>query len=61
MRVVTVDELRRWQEHGATWRAVELSDERAVIELCTCFGEAVDMVQGEDRELIDFVREHRFD
>ena len=56
MRTVTVDELRRWEEHGATWRTVELSDQRAVVELCTCYGEPVDMVEGEEPELIEFVR-----
>lgn len=56
MRTVTVDELKRWEEHGATWRTVELSDQRAVVELCTCYGEPVDMVAGEEPELIEFVR-----
>jgi hypothetical protein len=56
MRTVTVDELKRWEEHGATWRTVELSDERAVVELCTCYGEPVDMVEGQEPELIEFVR-----
>lgn len=57
MRQTSVSELERWEEHGATWRPLELSDRRVVIELCTCYGEAVDTVQGEAKELIDFVRE----
>jgi hypothetical protein len=56
MRTVTVEELKRWEEHGATWRTLELSDDRAVVELCTCYGEPVDMVQGDGPELIQFVR-----
>jgi len=60
-RSVTVEELERWREHGAIWRALELSDQRAVVELCTCYGEPVDMVASEARELIEYVRAHRGD
>ena len=59
MRVVSVEELRRWEDNGATWRAVELSDQHAVVELCTCYGEPVDMVRGDSPEVIAFVRERR--
>jgi hypothetical protein len=52
----TIEDLERWEEHGAIWRARELSDERAVVELCTCYGEPVDLVQSEDAALIAFVR-----
>ncbi len=55
---ITVGDLQRWEEHGAQWRAVEISDQRAVVELCTCYGEPVDMVQSEAPELIEFVRAH---
>ena len=55
---VTVEDLERWEDHGATWRALEVTDQRAVIELCTCYGEAVDTVQSGAPELIAFVREH---
>jgi hypothetical protein len=58
---VTVEELERWEEHGATWRTIEVSDERAVVELCTCYGEPVDTRAGEAPELIEFVRAHRED
>ena len=56
---VTIDDLTRWEEHGARWRALELTDERAVLELCTCYGEPVDQVQSDEPELIAFVRHHR--
>jgi hypothetical protein len=55
---ITVPELEHWELHGATWRAVEVSDELAVIELCTCYGEPVDMVQSSEPELIEYVRSH---
>jgi hypothetical protein len=51
-----IEDLERWEEHGATWRAIELTTERVRVELCTCYGEAVDVVQSTDPELIEFVR-----
>jgi hypothetical protein len=56
---LTIRELEDWENHGATWRAVELSSTRAVVELCTCYGEPVDIVQGEAPELIEYVRSRR--
>ncbi len=58
---VTIEDLERWKDHGAVWRAVEVSDQRAVLELCTCYGEPVDIVQSHAAELIAYVREHRAD
>jgi hypothetical protein len=55
---LTLDDLKRWEEAGATWRPVEVSDAGAVVELCTCYGEPVDIVRGEGPELIEFVRSH---
>jgi hypothetical protein len=56
---VTIEDLTRWEEHGAVWRTVEVSDEGAVVELCTCYGEPVDTVRSRAPELIAFVRAHR--
>ncbi len=58
---ITVEDLERWADNGATWRALEVTDERAVVELCTCYGEPVDMLQSEAPEVIEFVRAHRDD
>jgi len=58
---MTVADLVRWEESGATWRTLELTDERAVVELCTCYGEPVDTLQSDVPEVIDFVRSHRID
>jgi hypothetical protein len=52
-----VEILRRWEDHGAEWRALHVSDQRAVIDLCTCTGEPVDRLESSDPELIRFVRE----
>lgn len=57
----TLADLRSWELHGATWRAVELSERHAVVELCSCFGEPVDMVQSDLPELIEYVRSQRAD
>jgi hypothetical protein len=54
---VTIEDLTRWEDHGAIWRALQVSDEQAVVELCTCYGEPVDVVQSDAPELIAFVRE----
>jgi hypothetical protein len=53
---LTAAELQRWEEHGATWRAVELTDQRVVVELCSCYGEPVDMRTGESTDVIEYVR-----
>jgi hypothetical protein len=57
----TIEELQRWSDHGAVWRVYEVTDERAVIDLCSCTGEPMERVQSSDRELIEFVRAHRAD
>jgi hypothetical protein len=51
--------LEDWELHGATWRTVELGNERVVLELCSCSGEPMDRVESYDRELIEYVRDHR--
>jgi hypothetical protein len=60
-RPARIRELEDWELHGAIWRTLELSDRRAVIELCTCHGERVDVVESEEPEIIEFVRSHRPD
>jgi hypothetical protein len=53
---LTTADLQRWEEHGATWRAKEISEDRVVVELCTCYGEAVDLAESEAAEVIAYVR-----
>jgi hypothetical protein len=55
---LNVEDLKRWEDNGATWRAIEVTDQRAVVELCTCYGEPVDQLEGDGSELIEFVRAH---
>ena len=48
-------ELEDWELHGATWRAVEIGPERILLELCSCSGEPMDLVESNDRKLIEYV------
>jgi hypothetical protein len=57
-RAVTVAELERWVQFGARWRAVEISEQRAVIDLCQCTGELVERRVSHDRPTIDWIRAH---
>jgi hypothetical protein len=56
---ITVEDLERWTDHGAVWRPLEVSDDLAVVELCTCYGEPVDVVESPAPELIAYVRGQR--
>jgi hypothetical protein len=47
-----VDDLERWQETGGKLRVVELSSERAVIDLCACTGETMERWSTDDPALI---------
>lgn len=53
---LTISELEDWELHGAIWRALEVSDDHTVVELCSCSGERMDVVEGDAPELIEFVR-----
>ncbi len=57
-RPLTVDELERWASFGATWRLVELSDRRAVVDLCQCTGEVVEQRGASDPWVLDYLRTH---
>ena len=60
-RGLTVAELEDWELHGAIWRALEVSDARAVVELCSCTGEPMEVAEGDSPELIEFVRDRPAD
>jgi hypothetical protein len=49
--------LERWTDHGAQYRVLELTDERAVVQLQTCYGEPVDLLESEDSALIAYLRQ----
>lgn len=58
---VTIEDLERWEDNGAMWRAFAVSDARAVIDLCSCTGEPMERVQSEAPEVIEFVRARGLD
>lgn len=53
-----IETLERWAQFGGHWRAVELTDDRATIELRACTGERMDRLESDDPALIAYVREH---
>ena len=54
-----IDVLGRWEEHGALWRVVHLSERLAVVDLLTCTGEPVDRLRSSDEELIRWLSSER--
>jgi hypothetical protein len=52
-----VEVLERWRDSGATYRILHLSDEAAIVQLCTCFGEPVDRLESRDPSLVDYLRD----
>ncbi len=53
---LTLADLERWELFGATWRVVELSDDRALLDMCACTGQLVERRESADRALIHYVR-----
>jgi len=51
-----VSVLQRWKNHGADYRVLHLSDDLAIVELCTCFGEPVDRLESGDPRLLRYLR-----
>ena len=51
-----VQQLERWEAHGAEWRLVSLGDDRAIVDLCTCYGERIERIESGDPELLAFLR-----
>jgi hypothetical protein len=57
-RTTTIKELQDWELGGAQWRPVIVTDELAVIDLCTCSGELMERVESDEPGVIEFVRSH---
>jgi len=53
---VTIDGLERWLFFGAHWQVVDISNEYAVVDLCTCTGEPVERLRTEDPTVIEYLR-----
>lgn len=51
-----VDRLERWEDFGAQWRVVHVSDAHAIVDLCACTGEPMERLESGDPELIAYLR-----
>jgi hypothetical protein len=50
-----IDTLKRWEDHGAIWRARSVSETEAVVDLCSCTGEPVDQLRSDDPALLRYL------
>jgi len=57
--MTTRADLERWEQSGAIWRVRAISDEEATVELCTCYGETVQLVRATDPATLRFLAERR--
>ena len=48
----SLQDLSRWEGQGALWRLVRSDGGEPLLELCTCYGETVDVVRPA-RDLLD--------
>ena len=53
-----VSVLERWRDYGGHYRVLELSSAGAVVELCSCHGEAVERLESDDAALVEYLHEH---
>ena len=51
-----LEQLTTWEDAGAQWRLAEHTGDRAVVMLLTCTGEAVDRLETDDPEALDYLR-----
>jgi hypothetical protein len=43
---------------GARWRLVEITDRRAVVDLCQCTGELEEQRESSDPLVLEYLRSH---
>ena len=58
---LTIERLERWTLAGAHWRVVEITADRAVVDLCACTGEPVERLASTAREVLGYLRTARSD
>jgi hypothetical protein len=51
-----LENLESWALSGGTWRIVSISDERAVVDLCTWTGEPMQRLASDDPAVIAHLR-----
>jgi len=55
MGEATREVLERWEQTGAIWRVRTLSDSEAVVDLCTCFGEPVEVLHATQPDVLRYL------
>lgn len=53
---LTLERLERWALAGGSWRVVEISAERAIVDLCACTGEPMQRLRSDDPVVIAQLR-----
>jgi hypothetical protein len=53
---LTITAIERWMLFGATWQMVDISNEHAIIDLCSCAGEPVERRETADAMVINYLR-----
>jgi hypothetical protein len=51
-----IEDLERWVLSGAHWRVVDISNDHAVVDMCTCTGEPMERVESDDPAVIGYLR-----
>ena len=52
-----IEDLESWTDHGAVYRVLELRDGHALVQLCSCTGEPVELLEWDDPQLIAYLME----
>ena len=55
MGTTLIERLERWELHGAIWRVRSLGPTEAVVELCSCDGELVEVWRCDDPGLLGYL------
>ncbi len=55
-QTVTIDDLESWVQSGAHWRVVDISNQHAVVDMCSCTGEPMERVEADDPAVIGYLR-----
>lgn len=50
------ESLEDWTLSGGSWRIVSISNEQAVVDLCTCTGEPMERLESDDPAEIAYLR-----
>ncbi len=56
VEALTIEYLERWTLDGGSWRVVEISAARVVVDLCACTGEPMQRVWSADPAVVAHLR-----